>query len=71
MMKALKANAISKTVFDKLSPEEKGENNKIVRGVLHRRDRPEYSQIYSSLVERVHDETLETLNAGGNYGKAR
>ena len=70
MMKALKDNAISKTVFDKLSPEEKGENNKIVRGVLHRRDRPEYSQIYGSLIERVQDETLESHNAGGNYGKA-
>src|SRR5512133_4071088 len=55
MMRALKDNSISKSAYDKLSDEERAA--KIVRGVLHTKTRPEYTQVYATLVERVHEET--------------
>jgi 2-oxoglutarate ferredoxin oxidoreductase subunit beta len=54
MMLALKDAAISKTAFDKLSPEERLKNTKIVRGVLHTdHSRVEYTKTYDQLIERV------------------
>jgi 2-oxoglutarate ferredoxin oxidoreductase subunit beta len=66
MMRALKDNSISKSAYDKLSPEEREENTKIVRGVLHTKNRPEYTRVYNSLVDRVHDEAIKPRNYGGN-----
>jgi len=40
MMRALKDNSISKSAFDKLNPEEREVNTKIVRGVLHTKKAP-------------------------------
>lgn len=57
MMKSMKANSIGKRSFDKLSPEEQGTNNKILRGVLHTNEqRIEYTKLYDQVIE----------NAGGN-----
>jgi 2-oxoglutarate ferredoxin oxidoreductase subunit beta len=64
MMHALKDNSISKTAYDKLTPEEQNSNAKIVRGVLHKKIRPEYTRIYDSLVTRTHQEELKLRNAG-------
>lgn len=66
MMRALKNNSISKSAFDRLSPEERQDNTKIVRGVLHvNQNRQEYTTIYDRLVDKVHDESLKPRNAGG------
>jgi len=66
MMHALKDNSISKSAFERLSPEEREENTKIVRGVLHTKQRPEYTKVYGGLVDRVHGEAIKPRNAGGN-----
>lgn len=66
MMRALKDNSIPKAAYDKLNTEERENNAKIVRGVLHRKKRPEYTQIYGSLVDRIHDEAIQPRNYGGN-----
>lgn len=66
MMRALKDNSISKTAFDRLSPEQRVTNTKIVRGVLHTKNRPEYTKVYGKLVDRVQQEPVRPRNAGGN-----
>ena len=66
MMRALKENSISKPAYDKLNPEERELNSKIVRGVLHTKKRPEYTKVYGTLVDRVHEEAIKPRNAGGN-----
>jgi 2-oxoglutarate/2-oxoacid ferredoxin oxidoreductase subunit beta len=53
MMRALKDNTIPKTTFDKLSPEERRANTKIVRGNYVNIDRPQYTHVYSDLITRV------------------
>jgi 2-oxoglutarate ferredoxin oxidoreductase subunit beta len=66
MMRSLKENSISKTAFDRLTPEARQENSKIVRGVLHTNpNRQEYTAIYDRLVDKVHGENLKPRNAGG------
>ena len=65
MMRALKENSISKSAYDRLNPEERDANTKIVRGVLHTKIRPEYTKVYGTLVDRVYDEALKPRNAGG------
>lgn len=65
MMRGLKENCISKSVYDRLGDEERAANTKVVRGVLHTRNRPEYTKVYDTLVERVHGEALKPRNAGG------
>lgn len=65
MMRSLKDNSIAKSAFDKLSPEEQQANTKIVRGVLHKRNRPEYTQIYDLLVQQqTHQEEIRPRNTG-------
>ncbi|PKN92518.1 MAG: 2-oxoacid:ferredoxin oxidoreductase subunit beta [Chloroflexi bacterium HGW-Chloroflexi-6] len=65
MMRSLKDNSIAKTAYDKLSPEEQQANTKIVRGVLQKKSRPEYTQIYDLLVEQqTHQEEIRPRNAG-------
>jgi 2-oxoglutarate/2-oxoacid ferredoxin oxidoreductase subunit beta len=66
MMRALKDTSLSKSAFDKLSPEEREVNTKIVRGVLHVKNRPEYTSVYNRLVDKVHDEAIKPRNYGGN-----
>jgi 2-oxoglutarate/2-oxoacid ferredoxin oxidoreductase subunit beta len=66
MMRALKDTSISKSAYDRLSPEEREGNTKIVRGVLHTQNRPEYTRVYNSLVDRVHDQAIKPRNDGGN-----
>jgi 2-oxoglutarate ferredoxin oxidoreductase subunit beta len=65
MMRSLKDNSIAKASYDKLSPEEQQANTKIVRGVLQRKHRPEYTQIYDLLVEQqTHQEEIRLRNTG-------
>jgi 2-oxoglutarate ferredoxin oxidoreductase subunit beta len=53
MMRALKDNCISKTAYDRLNDEERSSNTKIVRGVLHTGNRPEYTKVYASMAKRA------------------
>lgn len=54
MMGAIKENSISRAAFDKLSPEEKVLNTKVIRGVLHNIDtRIEYTRAYDSLIQSL------------------
>jgi 2-oxoglutarate/2-oxoacid ferredoxin oxidoreductase subunit beta len=54
MMRLLKENSVSASAAEKLSPEER--EAKIVRGVLHEVDKPEYTQLYEELIQRVQSE---------------
>ena len=53
MMRALKDTSISQTAYGNLSPEEKTNNTKIVRGNFINIDRPQYTNSYSSLITRI------------------
>jgi 2-oxoglutarate ferredoxin oxidoreductase subunit beta len=54
MMRALKENSISKSAFEKLTPEERTNNTKTVRGVMHvNESREEYTKIYDRLIARA------------------
>lgn len=65
MMRALKDTSIPKASYDKLSLEEQQANTKIVRGVLQRKNRPEYTQIYNLLVEQqTQREEIRPRNTG-------
>jgi hypothetical protein len=65
-MRNLKANSMSKTAYDRLSAEEQELNGKVVRGVLHTKVRPEYTKVYNTLVDRIHEESIKPRNYGGN-----
>jgi 2-oxoglutarate ferredoxin oxidoreductase subunit beta len=54
MMRLLKENSVSASAAEKLSPEER--EAKIVRGVLHDVEKPEYTQLYEELIQRVQAE---------------
>lgn len=65
MMRSLKDSSIAKTAYDKLSSEEQQANTKIVRGVLQKKSRPEYTQIYDLLVEQqTNQEEIRLRNTG-------
>jgi len=66
MMRALKDSCISKSAYDRLSEDERASNSKIVRGVLQKKARPEYTKVYASLVDHVQEEAVRPRNAGGN-----
>lgn len=51
MMRILKENSVSASAAEKLTPEER--ETKIVRGVMHDVEKPEYTQRYEELVHRV------------------
>ena len=51
MMRALKDTSITLSAAEKLTPEER--TGKIVRGVLHNIEKPEYTRLYAELTERV------------------
>lgn len=53
MMRSLKDNSISKTIFDALSPEERDMNGKIVRGKFVHIERPQYTRVYDNLITTV------------------
>lgn len=57
MMRWLKENSVSKAAAEKLSPEERA--SKIVRGVLHDVEKPEYLELYQKVIDRA----LETTGA--------
>lgn len=51
MMRQLKENSVTASAAEKLSPEER--ETKIVRGVMHDIDKPEYTDQYEELIQRV------------------
>jgi 2-oxoglutarate ferredoxin oxidoreductase subunit beta len=51
MMRQLKENSVAASAAEKLSPEER--ETKIVRGVVHDIEKPEYTQLYEELIQRV------------------
>ncbi len=51
MMRQLKDNSVSLTAADKLTAEER--EAKIVRGVIHDAEKPEYTDLYEQLIQRV------------------
>jgi len=51
MMRALKDNSINLAAAEKLTPDER--SGKIVRGVLHNIEKPEYTRLYAALIERA------------------
>ncbi len=53
MMRALKDNSIPQSALDRLTPEEKAANTKIVRGKFIDIERPQYTQVYANLITRV------------------
>jgi 2-oxoglutarate ferredoxin oxidoreductase subunit beta len=53
MMRALKDNSLSQTAYGNLSPQEKSNNTKIVRGNFINIERPQYTAAYSNLITRV------------------
>jgi 2-oxoglutarate ferredoxin oxidoreductase subunit beta len=53
MMRQLKDNSISQTAYDKLTPDEKTANGKIVRGKFVDIDRQQYTVSYANLITRV------------------
>jgi 2-oxoglutarate ferredoxin oxidoreductase subunit beta len=59
MMRQLKENSVSASVAQKLTPEER--ETKIVRGVMHDIEKPEYTQLYEQLIQDV--QAAETAKA--------
>lgn len=55
MMRSLKDNTVSKSIYDRMTPEEKAANTKIVRGNFVNIDRPEYTNTYADLITRVQE----------------
>ncbi len=53
MMRLLKENSVSASAAEKLTVEER--EKKIVRGVMHDVEKPEYTQLYGELIQRVQD----------------
>jgi 2-oxoglutarate ferredoxin oxidoreductase subunit beta len=53
MMRALKDNSLSQSAYGRLSPEERSQNTKIVRGNLINIERPQYTAVYSDLITEV------------------
>jgi 2-oxoglutarate/2-oxoacid ferredoxin oxidoreductase subunit beta len=53
MMRALKDNSISQSGYERLTPEERAANTKVVRGNFVNIDRPQYTAAYSNLITRV------------------
>lgn len=67
MMRSLKDNSVPKASFDKLSPDEQQANTRIVRGVLQKKNRPEYTQIYDLLAQQqTHQKEIRLRNVGRN-----
>ncbi len=53
MMRALKDNTIAQSAYERLTPEEKAANTKIVRGKFLDVERPQYTVAYDNLITRV------------------
>jgi 2-oxoglutarate ferredoxin oxidoreductase subunit beta len=62
MMRLLKEKSVSASAAEKLSPEER--ELKIVRGVLHDVEKPEYTQLYDALIKSVQESlAVKSVNA--------
>lgn len=57
MMRQLKDNSVSMNAVEKLTPEER--ETKIIRGVLQDVEKPEYTQLYDQLIQRVQQASLQ------------
>ncbi len=53
MMRHLKENSITLRAAEKLDPAER--TGKIIRGVLHDQDKPEYTTLYDQIIERAQE----------------
>ncbi len=62
MMRQLKEGSVSLNAADKLTPEER--QAKIVRGVLHEVEKPEYTQLYEQLIQRVQEANQVKIQGG-------
>jgi 2-oxoglutarate/2-oxoacid ferredoxin oxidoreductase subunit beta len=62
MMRALKDNSLPQSALDRLTPEEKAANTKIVRGKFIDIERPQYTQVYANLITRVQEERNDQEN---------
>ena len=67
MMRGLKDNSISKSAYDRL---ERGRARDSIQrscvGSCIPKSRPEYTKVYHTLVDRIHEEAIQTRNYGGN-----
>ena len=57
MMRQLKDNSVSVNAVEKLTPQER--ETKIIRGVLQDVEKPEYTQLYDQLIQRVQQGSLQ------------
>jgi 2-oxoglutarate/2-oxoacid ferredoxin oxidoreductase subunit beta len=57
MMRQLKDNSVSLNGVEKLSPEER--ETKIIRGILHDVEKPEYTQLYEQLIQQMQQTSLQ------------
>jgi len=65
MLKARKDTGISKSAAEKMTPEERA--GKIVRGVLHDVEKPEYTELYDRIIERAQASAgSQPRSVGGN-----
>jgi 2-oxoglutarate ferredoxin oxidoreductase subunit beta len=62
MMRQLKDVSVSLNAAEKLSPEER--ETKIVRGILHDIEKPEYTQLYDQLIQHV-QQAYQKVEVGG------
>ena len=53
MLRALKDNSLSRSALERMTPEERAANTKVVRGNFINVDRPQYTNVYSNLITRV------------------
>lgn len=59
MMRMLKEQSITKSTAEKLPPEER--SDKIVRGVLCNKDKPEFTALYDQVIERAQRSSISTV----------
>lgn len=66
MMRTLKDNSIALSAYEKMQPDERAVNTKIVRGVLHQNEsRPEYTRTYGQVLAKIQTIDVEPRRAGG------
>jgi len=53
MLRALKEDSLSRSALERMTPEERAANTKVVRGNFINVDRPQYTNVYSNLITRV------------------
>jgi len=65
MMRQLKENGITLAAAEKLSPEERA--GKIIRGILHDVDKPEYTALYDQLIAHAQQDSGDELHQAGGF----